>query len=974
MATIAPVAVSVALWLVTGQVFALVFAALGPAVAIASVADARLQSRRRSRREATRFAGELAAAEAEVDAAHERERARLVARAPSAGRLLSGDWSESEQWLGGADEVVAVSLGRGERASTVVLDGMPTATRAGAEHSDALRSLAGRAATVRGVPVIVDARLGIGIVGPREIATAVARSVLLQVLATLPPSTHTVSATTGAGDRGLGDGAVALPAFEAPPWLESLPHAVTTGDDWPNCLVLRVTGPTANVLVAVARDRDRLPRGARIVVRAEGVSSFVEQHPDPSLTGALVVEPTSREQFAAVARRFAARAEREGLVRPGDLPASVAFDEVAAPPGDRDARPAGLACVVAATSGEPLSIDLVENGPHAIVGGTTGSGKSELLTAWILAIARSHSPRAVSVLLVDFKGGSAFAGLAGLPHCVGVLTDLDDAAAARALESLAAELRRRERLLAAVGAKSIDAALAGVGGPAPADGEPAVPPRLVIVVDEFAAMVSGFPELHALFGDIAARGRSLGVHLVLCTQRPAGVIRDAVLANSAIRISLRVNNRADSLAVIGTDAAATASVAVRGRALVSTDGGEPVLAQFPLVTADDIAAVRRAWAGHGARPHRPWLDPLPSVIERRALPAATADSRPFGVLDDPANQSQPVACYRPDEHGNLLVVGGAGSGKSTLLAAIAGDGDGGDAGVMVLPAGVEPAWDALAELAAAVRGAAPVAPRIVLVDDVDVLVARYPEEYEGAVLELVARCLREGPARGIRLVLTAQRLAAGLHPIAALCGSRLLLRLPSRQEFVLAGGDGSEFGERLPPGGGRWQGLRVQVARSAPAPAAPQPPSTVALDLSRPLAVVSNHPRQFADRLRRADARFALPGAVTSIGAGLDPAARHPAPTPTGGPLVVGVGQHAIVGDVEAWQAQWGALAALRATHTVVVDSCSAAELRSVTRSRVLPPPLDGAGGSFWSLDPDGEVRRTRLPAMDSAGIQSSFH
>jgi len=1058
MATIAPVIVSLALWLITQSVFALVFAALGPAVAIASLADARLQSRRRSRRERLRFDGEVAATRRDLEAAHDRERASLAVTAPAAARLVDGSWSESEQWLGALGDVVAVSIGRGERASGVVLDGMPSPSRANGDYNDALRALVAEAGTVSDAPVVVDARLGIGIVGAPEVRAAAARSVLVQILATLPPAAHGVTLSAPPRDppprdptpRDTGAAASvedALSAGCAAPahdwsWLEGLPHTLAHDDRGERGrVIVTVSDSATQIVVATAPDRDALPRAARIVVRVTGLRGDIEQHPDPALLGPVGVALTSREQAAAVVRRFADHAAREGLVGGGAIADEVAFDDCATSPSGE--RRGGLDCAVAVAATGVVTIDLVEHGPHAVVGGTTGSGKSELLTAWVLAMARAHSPREASVLLVDFKGGSAFASLASLPHCVGVLTDLDETSAHRALESLAAELRRRERLLAAAGAKSIDAQDSGLGQRSPLDRDSHLAPnsdlgqgadlargarlpRLVIVVDEFAAMVSGFPELHGLFGDIAARGRSLGVHLILCTQRPAGVIRDAVLANSAIRISLRVNNRADSTAVIGTDAAAALPLTPRGRALVCTDGGEPVLAQFPLVTAADVAAVTRAWAHDGFRPHRPWLDPLPPTIERRQLGSVGADATAatpantaantaaggiaFGVLDDPANQSQPVAYYRPAEHGNLLVLGGAGSGKSTLLDSLAagvstgtGTGTGTAAGtgtgtgtatgtgtragigtdpgaharLQRLPQHVEGAWDALVALVADIRSADAPLERIVMLDDLDVVVSRYGDDYESAVLDLLTQCLREGPARGIHFVVAAQRLTAALHTVAALCGSRLLLRLPSRQEHVLAGGDGQDFGERLPPGAGRWLGLRVQVARpdagehdpdprdhtTRPAAEhdraprdhathrhAPQP----TLDLTRPLAVVSTRHHTFVERLRSAFPEL-TPASITVLG---DDRVR-PAPD-----IAVSVGTRpaVVVGDLEAWQAQWGSLAALRSTHTVIVDGCSAGEFRSVTRSRLLPPPIAADGDAFWVLAGDGHVSRVRLP------------
>ena len=234
--------------------------------------------------------------------------------------------------------------------------------------------------------------------------------------------------------------------------------------------------------------------------------------------------------------------------------------------------------------------------------------------AWVVALAALNPPSRVSFLLVDFKGGAAFAPLAGLPHVIGTLSDLDGRLAARAVESLRAELRRRERLLAERAARSIDELPAGVLA------------RLVIVVDEFAAVVAEHPELQPVFADLAARGRSLGLHLVLCTQRPSGVIRDAVLANITLRISLRVTDRADSVAVIGTDAAAALPVEPPGRALVA-DGAGVRLVQLALAGRDDVAALR---AQPGAEPDgvRPWCDPLPERIPLSAVPRARPRATP----------------------------------------------------------------------------------------------------------------------------------------------------------------------------------------------------------------------------------------------------------------------------------------------------------------------------------------------------------
>lgn len=946
MATVAPVVVSLAIWFITQSAFALVFAALGPAVAVASLADARIQSRRRLRRETVRFRSEVAAARSDIAAAHDRERADLADTLPSARRLITGHWAESERWLGRLDEPVAVGVGTGDRASIVTLDGAPAVTRSRDPAVDDLRALVELCALVHDAPIVVDARLGIGIVGARVTAVAAVRGVLLQLLASLPPDGHSLEVETD--DR------------EQWAWLELVPHAATIAHCDVPCTVIRLRagggdGPT-EIVLAVSEQRRLVPTAARVVISARGPRSRIEQHPDHALIGPITPQPVSREEAVAVAAGMAAHAARAARADAA-VPDRVDFDGCGPRHPNDDVRPGTLAAAVAVTARDPLILDLVAQGPHAVVGGTTGSGKSELLTAWVLAIAHDHPPSAASVLLVDFKGGSAFAALESLPHCVGMITDLDETGAQRALESLAAELRRRERHLARAGAKSIDVL--------PADARLA---RLVIVVDEFAAMVAGFPDLHALFADIAARGRSLGVHLVLCTQRPAGVIRDSVLANSALRLSLRVNNRADSRAVIGTDDAAALPLEPRGRAFVSTDGGDPSLAQFPLVTQRDIDRVAALWSSDTARPHRPWLDPLPTSPPLDTVRSRPHDGIPFGLLDDPANQAQPAAVYRPADHGHLLVVGGASSGKSTLLEAL-----GASATAYRLPANTEGAWDALLALAAETAEVATREPetgapersaqsaRLVLLDDLDALLARFPEEYEGAVLELLTRSLREGPARDIHWVLTAQRITPALHPVVSLCGSRLLLRLPNRQEHVLAGGDGSDFVERLPPGAGRWQGLRLQVAQPPDGPARTQQPAdpgvaaTSILTVDAPLAVVSARPADFVARLRRAFPEFAEPGAVVPVG---------PAPAaPDSVTVSRASAPRALVGDVDSWQAQWGALAAARSTHTVVVDGCTAGEFRTVTRVRALPPVLDGSrGGRFWLLRPDGTVNRAALP------------
>ena len=358
-----------------------------------------------------------------------------------------------------------------------------------------------------------------------------------------------------------------------------------------------------------------------------------------------------------------------------------------------------------------------------------------------------------------------------------------------------------------------------------------------------------------MFSDIAARGRSLGVHLILCTQRPAGVVRDAVMANCTLRICLRVNNSADSVEAIGTGAAAELTRLPLGRGFISASGEHPRLVQFALSDRDDAERVGSALAPAAgaqavvrsvAHHHRP------RPVARRT----TEDGIGFGLADLPEEQRQPCAVYDPARHGNLLVIGAHGSGKSSVLAALqagaqldvaAGHSA---ADVQWIPSTVSGAWDCLTAVRQELRQ--PGGPgRLLLLDDVDALLGRFPEDYQRAFVDLLVAVLREGGSRSVHLVLTVQRSTAALQAVAALCDARMLLRLPDRQEHVMAGGTASDFVPEAAPGSALWHGHRVQVA-TVPVPPPPDAPEPPRLRLSGVggVVVVSSRPRAFAQQLR----------------------------------------------------------------------------------------------------------------------------
>ena len=365
-------------------------------------------------------------------------------------------------------------------------------------------------------------------------------------------------------------------------------------------------------------------------------------------------------------------------------------------------------------------LDIRKDGPHALVAGTTGAGKSELLQTIIASLAVANRPDALNFVLIDYKGGSAFQDCARLPHTVGMVSDLDAHLTERALASLAAELHHRETILFNAGTKDIedynDARRMKPGL------EPM--PRLVLIIDEFASLVAELPDFIAGLVDIARRGRSLGVHLILATQRPAGVVSADIRANTNLRIALRVTNGEESRDVIDAPDSGAIAKSTPGRAYVRSGaqslvgvqsarigGRRPAVGQErsraeiqPLGwsalgrpaprgaqgDADDgtmvtdlavlVDAVRDA-SGllNFPAPRKPWLDPLPEHITSDALPATghretAKDVLPiaYGLTDLPAQQARAPLAVDLVHGEHVMIIGGPRSGRSTALRTIAG--------------------------------------------------------------------------------------------------------------------------------------------------------------------------------------------------------------------------------------------------------------------------------------------------------------
>lgn len=946
LASLAPVVGSIAIWAITSSPFALVFAFLGPVIAIASMADARVQGRKETRRERARFASDVARLNDSIDRAHGTERARLRTRSPGSLALLDGPVIDPERWRGSLAEEVPITVGRGRIRSELTLDGE--------SNDDGLELLVARSRLIDDAPVVVDARLGIGICGPEPLAAAVARGIVLQLATTLAPEETTFTAPAEWAEL-LDDVPQSFVVTTAARVDTELAHGTL--------VVVGVAEGRATSVVAIGSDETTLPATCRVVISIDfGRRARVVRHPRPELMGDLDPEYVSRDQAAAIAVVLnTAAAGRCGAA--DALPLSLALAEL---PQCAGAGTLPTAFLVDAAG--PVVVDLVRSGPHAVIGGMTGSGKSELLVSWLLAIATCNPPSEVCFLLVDFKGGASFAPVVGLPHVVGLVTDLDERSAHRALQSLSAEIRFRERAIADAGVRSVD--------------DPNISlPRLVIVVDEFAALVAGFHELHELFADVAARGRSLGIHLILCTQRPAGVVRDSVLANVPLRLSLRVNNRADSTAVVGTDAAAALPAAPPGRAVLALDGIEPRLVQVALASPLDATRLIERWRGHPV-PRRPWRDDLPAAIAPRDLADVDAGF-PFALLDLPEEQRQSTAAWNPATQGSLFIVGAGGSGKSVALATLAAAArcravDAGtpvdfcaliDSGVLddrgilvdsgptvvVLPPGIEAAWDLITSVVDRLRrGTA--GELLLVIDDVDALLARFGDEHEQPFTDLLLELVRSGGGVGIHLALSARRISGGVQSISNGCDARVILRLPNRQDHLLAGGATSLFSADAVPGRGEWRGAAIQVASTGiPLRESAAQPGAVPSDLAADgLASAGLAPFDWA-RWPTVIAVTSRPEQLRRI---LGPRAeRLDQSVSSESPRLPVV----IVGDVDGWSAQWQRMSTLRMSAPILFDRCTVAEFRAVSGQRRLPPPIDQYSGSAWLLEPGGALSRVTV-------------
>lgn len=656
-------------------------------------------------------------------------------------------------------------------------------------------------------------------------------------------------------------------------------------------------------VIALESDAARLPE--------ECASTLIVDGGDPTLArleasdgyrSTVLLDAVAPEAAEEIARALCSIEHVAGIGDDAVLPSSVRFTELlgldltsTAPILEQwRLAPRRSHVVVGAGLEGEFALDIAADGPHALVAGMTGSGKSEFLQTLVVALALANRPDALQFVLVDYKGGSAFADCARLPHTVGDVTNLDAAETERALASFDAEIKRRERvLLDEIKAKDVDAAWAKDPEAASRHGLA----RLMIVVDEFAELKDELPDFVSGLVRIARVGRALGIHLVLATQRPSGVVTPDMQANMAMRVALRVADRVDSADIIGTSEAAFIPAGAPGRGYVRL-GQDSAPQPFQTARVANLRsghqrvtrvlppAAEVDWTTLGLPPrypatataaHRPdqddtdlralvaligeaaqeagiprgaspWLLPLPAVLPLDRLDAAQAgdDAVLLGLEDVPGEQAQRVLSWSVADDSHVLFLGGALSGRTTALRTIlaqavqrftpadlhlyiADYGNG-----ALLPFAQAPHTGAVVTAAESGRlsrmmerllddltarqrvlsaaGVGGIAEQrrsadpasalpyaLVVVDGWERLTGSLSTDEVGVVRDQMLRLLREGPAVGVRVLVTADR-GVMSDKISTFLDTRYVLRLRDVAEYRAAGIMVRQVDAEMPPG------------------------------------------------------------------------------------------------------------------------------------------------------------------------------
>jgi hypothetical protein len=415
----------------------------------------------------------------------------------------------------------------------------------------------------------------------------------------------------------------------------------------------------------------------------------------------------------------------------------------------------GIVNAIARINRARLEVQLTSETPHVLIAGRTGSGKSHALTSLVVDWATRYTSTEFQFVGIDFKGGATLGPLSGLPHHLATLTDLTLTDVPRAIAGLSAEIRRREAEFVRQRVATIENA--------------SHVPRLAIVIDEVHEFLRQFPEAHDLLADIARRGRSLGVHLVLAAQHPSGALRDSVLANIPVRICLAMNTLHDVIQVLGR---ATSVAPARGRCLVTLGDGLVYDVHVPSVDSVTLTQFSRE------RLHAP---PWQPALTR---PVAREGRAGFGLVDDVGNACFRIARWQPSD-GDVAIIGDRGSGRTETLRALV---DGHSA-----------TWVTGARELDLNAG-------IVVIDDLDRIVDSMTPLEASAFLDAIRRVRQESPPVVV-LASSKQPFPRALGPVRNV----VTLRTPTLEAHRATGAPPETFDPSSAPGVGTWRGLRFAL-------------------------------------------------------------------------------------------------------------------------------------------------------------------
>jgi DNA segregation ATPase FtsK/SpoIIIE, S-DNA-T family len=756
---------------------AVTFALMSPLMLAGTWWQNRRNATRRYTRLVNQFRSDVVALE--QDLRHEQETEMMARRLQAPGTPELVDKAvrlRSELWSRGIDDedFLVVRVGQGDQPSILQIE-LPD----GGERTEraAIENLPSRFGTVSDVPVEADlTKGGIGFAGVGESGRAAVRSLIAQITALHSPAEVVLAALLSEEEGPNWDWLKWLPHTRSPlsplagEHLAATPAACSDllrrltnvsaergareahGSVIPSWIVVliddraRLDRPVLDAMLRHApavgitfiwfsgrsSDLSRRCRSVVVVDRANPVLRFSVTGSGDALQGVRadlldVAAAASYARSLASVQDISARTAGEL-----DLPSVVLLSELLGGEAvlhdvnqihqlwERNTLSSRtLAAPVGLAPGEELSIDIVRQGPHGFLIGTTGSGKSELLRTLLVSLAASYGPEKVNFLLIDFKGGAALKPFLELPHTVGLVTNLAEGESnaeaklevkvRRTIVWLRAELQRRMTLLNDAGFSDLSDMEKRLesGGVQP-------PPRLIIVADEFAVLAnnkqSSSTDVIDEIVNIARLGRSLGIHLLLATQRAAGVISDNIRANTNLRIALRVQDVSESNDVVGSPDAARISLATPGRAFVSVGAGNltevqtasstghsSALKLLPKVNAErftflgkaptaaapsalpsgagdnDLALLARNIRLAGAhwrvpQPDTHWAEPPAEVVPLSSVPH-TAD--PFaltlGLVDFPDQQVVSPLTIDLSSVGSVLAFGTGRSGKTVLL-------------------------------------------------------------------------------------------------------------------------------------------------------------------------------------------------------------------------------------------------------------------------------------------------------------------